>query len=121
MTVALWTMRYFSPEYELFETEDEAARMAVAWSERGECSVAGVQYDDGRYVDRADWAAFYQAGRDSERQYQEDKARWDALQKPPKRTISTPFEPRGHRLTLEVDADEPAWLGYAGIPFEALP
>lgn len=113
MPVALWTICRYSPDYELFGTEEEAASAAVTMDayEGGASGVTmGVQYEDGRAVLREDWAA-YRA--EEERRRTEDAARVRAAAllprtaPPPQRTIKDPFQ----GFEMDIDASEPGWLG----------
>jgi hypothetical protein len=113
MTVALWTIYHYSPGYELYDDEAEAAAMAVAMQEDnlGEYGVVmGVQYDDGRALSREDWSA-YRA--ELERRRAEDAARAAAAASqprkpaPPQRAIRDPF--CGYEM--DILTSEPAWLG----------
>lgn len=113
MTVALWTICRYSPAYELFGTEEEAAAAAVFIDlyDDGMRGVSmGVQYEDGRAVLREDWLA-YRA--EEERRRAEDAARVAAYASaprtppPPQRTIKDPFQ----GFEMDVNASEPGWLG----------
>ena len=111
--VALWTIYRYSPGYELYDDEAEAASMAVVMQEYelGDHGVVmGVQYDDGRALSREDWPA-YQAERD--RRAAEDASRAAEASRQPRtpppaqRAIKDPF--CGYEM--DIDASEPAWLG----------
>lgn len=113
MTVALWTIYRYSPSYEFYDDEAEAAVMAVAMQEDnlGEYGVVmGVQYEDGRALGREDWPA-YQA--ELERRRAEDATRAAAAASqprkpaPPQRVIKDPF--CGYEM--DIDINEPGWLG----------
>lgn len=101
---ALWVWTYGTPRYELCEDEGAAARMAVAFSDDGSGSVAGVQFPDGRLIERKDWTAYHE---EEKRQTAVMKA---ALERPPRRPkgeINEPFS--GERVTIWEDV--PRWLG----------
>lgn len=113
MTVALWTIYHYSPSYEIYDDEAEAAVMAVAMQEDnlGEYGVVmGVQYEDGRALSREDWPA-YRA--ELERRRAEGAARAAAAASqprkpaPPQRLIKDPF----CGYAMDIDTSEPAWLG----------
>ena len=115
MTVALWTIYRYSPGYELYDDEAEAAAAAVAMQEDnlGEYGVAmGVQYDDGRALSCENWPA-YEAER--QRRKARDAARAAAYASqprtppPPQRVIKDPF--CGYEM--DIDVAEPGWLGRA--------
>jgi hypothetical protein len=106
-TVALWYMRYGSPDYDLCETEQEAAAMAVYMVDDGRASVSGVQFADGRLVPIRDWQAYHDEAR---RRHAAEKAERDecASRPPaPSREALDPFE----RRRVKIEASEPAWLG----------
>ena len=113
MTVALWTIYHYSPSYELYEDEAEAASMAVVMQEYelGDHGVVmGVQYDDGRALSPENWPA-YQAERD--RRAAEDASRAaEAASRPrdrppPQRAIEDPF----CGYAMDIDVSEPEWIG----------
>ena len=113
MTVALWTIYHYSPRYELYESEAEAASMAAAadYHDLGEHGVImGIQYDDGRALSREDWPAFRE---ELERIEAAEKARAaDAAAQPrkpapPQRAIKDPF--CGYEM--DIDVSEPEWIG----------
>ena len=56
--VAVWIMRYGSPDYELCETEEAAASFAAYAMDDGQCAVLGAQFPDGHAVRREDWDAY---------------------------------------------------------------
>lgn len=113
VTVALWTICRHSPDYELFDTEAEAAAAAVAMDVYldGSAGVSmGVQYEDGRVLPREDWPAYRE---EEARRAAEDAARAAAAAAqprkpaPPQRTIKDPF----CGFDMDIDASEPGWLG----------
>jgi hypothetical protein len=110
-SAALWIMRYDRPDYDLYDSEAEAATMAVYHEdvilhENG--IPLGVQFDDGRVLRMEDWPRFAAERRDRAI----ERAAKAAVPEPaprPVRAIRDPFEGK----PLEVDAAEPAWLGMA--------
>lgn len=106
-TVALWYLRYGSPDCDLCETEWEAASMAISLQDSGEASVSGVQFADGRLVAIRDWRLYHDVAR---RRHAEEKAeREEQASRPPVpvREALDPFE----RRPVRIEASEPAWLG----------
>jgi hypothetical protein len=104
---ALWWFRYASPGYEICDSEQEAADLAAGMMDSGGCSIAGVQFPDGRVIQRDAWAAYLAA---EERLFAAQMAANAAQRaKPPapKRKIRAPF---GGQI-IKVDPGEPAWLG----------
>jgi len=112
---AVWYMRHYSAYYELCEDEQQAVSYAYALVDAGEGAVLGVQFADGRLVERDEWQALadyqnerYSAWRDSVRAA-------EALPPPPPpRQVRDPFE--GHEAS--VDAGDPDWLGAQGVPVD---
>ena len=103
--VALWYLRYGHADYELYDSEAEAADAAVAMIEANTAAPTGAQFPDGRLIAREEWPAFAEA----EERYQRHQAAWLARKPQPKpvRKAAAPFG--GGQI--EVDADEPSWLG----------
>jgi len=89
--VALWTWRYHSLGVQWFDSETEAAEFAVSDEDNETGSTAGVQFADGTFIARNDWAE-YEAASDRR------SARWRAEiaaerdQAPPPSWIVTPPE-----------------------------
>ena len=123
--MALWYWQYGSLTYSLHADEEAAAWSALGLDESGEAAVAGVQFADGRVIERplgvvglgTDWWPAYKAVED--RRYEEFcKRQREYEQRPPRptRQIRDPF---GLDQTVTVDANEPEWLGSAqplGMP-----
>jgi hypothetical protein len=110
MSVALWTVKYGAPDYYLFESEAEAAGYAAyltEWVEEGR-NPLGIQFADSRALPLKSWPAFAdeQERREAERKA---KAALPPEPQPPMRTVRDPFGGQA----LEIEADEPAWLGVA--------
>ena len=104
---ALWYVRYHSPDYELCESEEAAARLGAGMMENGDCSVLGVQFPDGRTIDVDNWPAWDEAQRWMDAGYarmEEERARQP---KPVMRKVCDPF----NGWALEVKATEPEWVG----------
>lgn len=109
-SVAIWYMRHFSPGYRLYDNESEAATAASYMDDGGQASVSGVQFSDGRVIDRDAWAAYREAVQekcDAELRQLERQA---AAPPVPKRKILDPFGGR----ELEIETAEPGWLGKQG-------
>jgi hypothetical protein len=101
--VALWYWRYNRMDYGIWDSEEEAAGIAVAMADDGGGSTAGVQFPDGRLIPCDEWAAYAEAERAREQAWHE------AVQEEPRpqREITAPFG--GGKI--KIGADEPAWLG----------
>lgn len=114
MECALWYWQYGSVHVSMCEDEREAAEEAHAMQDGEWGAPAGVQYADGRYVDRNEWAEY-------EAEFQRRRERMDAeiraesqRPKPPRRTVVPPFDARGKTASVPVDA--PSWLGRQVAP-----
>ena len=106
--VALWYWRYHSIDYSMEDSEEKATGIAAAMTDGGGASVAGIQFPDGRLIARDEWPAYAAAV-----QRREDAWAQRAEEKPrPQRKITAPFGGG----TMEIDADEPAWLGIVPSP-----
>jgi hypothetical protein len=109
-TCAVWYYRHHVVYYELCGDEDEAVSYANSLSEHGEGATVGVQFADGRFVERDDWTALD----DYER---EQAARWRAeyeaerLNPPPPRLTRSVHPPWDTKDTAVVEPGDPAWLG----------
>ena len=93
-------------EVKVFDDDLSAIRYGMG-IEDGGGSVAGVQFPDGRYIDRDEWTAF----RDEERRR---IAAWrDVEVKPPApyRRVTVPW---GDDI-VGIDADLPDWVGLSNI------
>lgn len=101
-TCAVWYMRYGSMKCYLADDEDRAASFGARLEDLEEGAVVGVQFQDGRLVQREEWPA-YQAARD--RSIYPPLP--DCAPPPPTRRVQDPFVGR----VVEVDADSPQWLG----------
>jgi hypothetical protein len=103
-TCAVWYLNdHGQIDYELFKTEDEAARIAASLD--GDGTVLGLQYPGGRTVRREEWHAFA-----SEKEREEQ--RWRDLRENPPPPIPTrpavdPFKGR----PIDIETAEPDWLG----------
>lgn len=104
-SVALWYSRYMSPGYELCDSEEEAAGLAWGMEDSGGAAVLGVQFSDGRTIERENWPVF-EAVR--ERFEQAEREAQDKPRPPvPVRKAVDPFRGRA----IEIKASEPEWLG----------
>lgn len=109
-TCALWFWSHGSVFVELCDDEQEAAESACSLQDSEEGAPAGIQYSDGRYIDREDWPA-YKAEYDRRVKQDMEWAREAAARpRPPQREVVPPFETR-YSQTARVPADAPAWLG----------
>ena len=103
--VALWFRRYGSMDYELYDSEDEAANAAVGMVDANTAAPCGIQFPDGRLIDSDEWPALGAA--------EERVRRWEselAARKPeprPQRKIRAPFGGG----EVEIDVGAPQWLG----------
>lgn len=90
-------------DYELAETEEEAAKHA-AWAD-GDGTVLGLQRADGSIVPAAEWRAFAEAKR---RMREREQERRDNPPPPvPTRRAKDPFMGR----SIDIETAEPDWLG----------
>lgn len=105
--VALWYLRYGQPDYDLCDTEEEAARYGAYMAEDGGGSVLGAQFPDGRVIARDDWAAYALAVRQQEEEWRQQAAERRAAPPPVMRDARDPFEGK----PLQIEVSEPAWLG----------
>lgn len=105
---AVWYWHYGSPDYELCASEEEAASFAVGLEDSGNGSVKGVQFEDGRFVERDAWGA-YEARERQQDELAKRMVREAAAQpKPATRQVGLPFDPS---RKIHVLADAPPWLG----------
>lgn len=104
-SVALWYARHHSPGYGLCDSEEEAAELGAGMADSGGASVLGVQFADGRTIERDSWPAF-EAAQERFRQA-EQEARDKPRPAVPEREALDPF---GGRM-LRIRVSEPAWLG----------
>ena len=105
--VALWYVRYGHFDYDLHDSEDEAAGAAVAMIEANTAAPCGVQFPDGRLIVREEWPAFAAAERQQQAWYAQAARRRREYKSPPQRKVTAPFGGG----EIEIDADEPSWLG----------
>jgi hypothetical protein len=108
MRCALWYWSHGSIQYQLYNTEQEAARGAVYMADDGDHGFpAGIQRQDGTWTALDDWEAY-----ETERDRINDEV-WrrireeDKKPKPPTRKIRPPFNDR----EITIYATEPDWLG----------
>ena len=106
---AVWyETEYGRVEYEVFVSEQEAARHAVWFDGRGR--TLGVQFPDGTAVKARDWVKYRQEV------WAQEKTRKEAARNPapptPTRRAVDPF----HGETCQIELTEPAWLGFQGGP-----
>jgi hypothetical protein len=101
-------MRYGSHQYELFDTEAEAARRAVGIGDSGEAAVIGIQFADGRLINRDDWQAYKDADGEAYKAMIERSREERRHPRRVTRKIRDPFS----SVEVSVYADEaPEWLG----------
>jgi hypothetical protein len=112
---ALWYFRYYVICVMLHDSEREAVETALAMSDAGEASIAGVQYADGRFVHRREWSLYREIQR--QRWDEEDRlmAETPSRPEPQMRSVVAPFTNNGsmdrRRRTIEVPVDYPDWIG----------
>lgn len=104
--VALWYRRYRQADYMLCRDEEDAAGIGAAMEDNGGAYVTGVQFADGRVIERDNWAAFTAA--------KDRLIEANAEPLPPRavRTIRDPFRDD----LVEIDTGEPLWLGKREMP-----
>lgn len=108
-TCALWYWRRFAIEYELFETEREAADYALYLIDYAEGVPQGVQFSDGRLIQFDRWDAYGDA-------LEEQRRRVKEKNRLKMKTIKCPFT----RSPVNVEFNEPEWLGiYEPKSFDA--
>jgi hypothetical protein len=104
-SVALWYSRYHSPGYALCDSEEEAAGLAWGMEDSGGAAVLGVQFADGRTIERESWPVFEVV------RERYEQAEGEARDKPrppvPVRKAVDPFCGRA----IEIKASESSWLG----------
>ena len=105
--VALWYWRYRQIDYELFDSEDEAATAAFYMEDDGRASVAGVQFADGRIIEQKKWTALNEATRQILAAERADHIKRQAEPPRPTRKVRAPFADR----IIEIDVDSPPWIG----------
>lgn len=106
---ALWYWQYHSLNVEVFDNQMDAATSALDMEGRGEASVAGVQFPDGAYAARDDWAEYR---RQEELQTQESLEMLEAVKARPKPATRVVLGPSGAGdRQVVVPADTPAWVG----------
>lgn len=104
---AVWFWRYQVPDYDLFETEQEAAEFAVGMEDNCNGAASGVQFRDGRLIKRDDWVALRTAEADRNALYiAQAEARANATP-PPTRVARDPFS----GTEIKVELSEPDWVG----------
>lgn len=106
-TCAVWIWRYGRPDYELADSEEEAARIAVSIEDAESGAIAGVQFSDGRVIRSEEWAAFKAESDRRFKEWREQVAQAPAVPPTPKRMVQFPFGSD----KVEIEADEPGWLG----------
>jgi hypothetical protein len=104
---AVWYWQHYAPCYELFDNEREAAGFAANLENSGDGSVAGIQFSDGRTIERDRWGAYRAEQVRLTAQWERDRRERANTPPPPTRKIRHPFD--GSPMTIE--AGEPAWLG----------
>lgn len=105
--MALWYLRYGNADYDLHDSEREAADSAVYMEDDCQGIALGIQFPDGRTIARDSWPEFAAAGGRRNEAYEQSRARQAAAEPRPVRKASDPFSGQ----PVEIEADEPAWLG----------
>lgn len=100
---AVWYMRYGASSYALCDDEAEAVGFATALDDSAEGSVMGVQFADGRLIERDEW----QALKDYQEQQDAAMRAAPAMPSSPMRSVRDPFGGQ----TVDVAVNEPEWLG----------
>jgi hypothetical protein len=104
-TFAVWYINdHGQIDYDLAETEEEAARFA-AWAD-GDGTALGLQRADGSTVPIAKWPAFSDAKRRERERWQEQRNNPPPI---PTRRAHDPFMGR----EIDIETAEPNWLGLA--------
>lgn len=100
---ALWYWRHGAMDYEIYDSEEQAAKEAVGMEEYDHGSPVGLQFSDGRTVLAEDW----QALKDAQKKFNESVRCRQAAPTRATRLILNPFDGAPKR----VDDSEPQWLG----------
>lgn len=100
---AVWYQRYGATYYELASNERVAAGIAWHMEDRGEGYPLGVQFSDGRIVERDAWTALSDYEESMMRAIREAPT----PEPRPTRKILSPFGSD----TVAADYDDPPWLG----------
>lgn len=101
---AVWYDGRGGIDYDLCDDETEAASVAAGLYESDDApTILGVQFADGRLVKADQWEAFTQAKKAQAAMWAEAYAR----PRPAMRTVRDPFTGEA----VDVEADEPGWLG----------
>lgn len=106
--VALWFWRYYTPDFDLFDSEEEAAVAGVYMEDSGNASVAGIQFPDGRTIARNEWPAWSTATDQMLQAEREANAKRATEPPRPTRKVRAPFS---DGRVIEIDASEPPWVG----------
>ena len=100
----LWYMVYGSAHAQLFPDEASAIRRTLYMEDDGSGAVDGVQFADGRYIDRDDWTALEEERtRLEEEMWKSVKA---ASPKPPPSYVKSPT---GRRAWIDPE-DVRSWM-----------
>lgn len=105
--VAVWTARYGTPDYYLFDNETSAADYAAVVADSGDASVLGAQFSDGRVIPVEQWEAYDEAEARLYASYRRREAEAAAAPKRAVRSVRSPFG----LGQIEIEASEPEWLG----------
>lgn len=108
--IALWTMVYNVIHVEMWDTEKQAAEVAVDMWLEGSGVVLGVQFADGRTVALSDWFLFKEELDRTEKALQESLRAHLASPKPEVRSVKCPFVTNRSAMTTD---DIPDWVGEA--------
>jgi hypothetical protein len=104
---AVWYMRYGASSYELCEDEREAIHFAYALEDAENGVVGGVQFADGRLIEREAWQALADYREQRYREWRATEASASSASPTPTRQARDPFGGQ----SVSVDAGDPGWLG----------
>jgi hypothetical protein len=104
---AVWYMRYGASSYELCDDEREAVRFAHALEEAEDGVTSGVQFADGRLIERDVWQALADYAEKRYREWRDAVSSEHVASPAPTRQAQDPFDGQ----SVSVDAGDPDWLG----------
>lgn len=96
-----------SVDYELCADEQEAVSYAYQLAESEQGAVSGVQFADGRLIERDEWQALHDYEEERYRAWRDSANREPSTPSPPTRRVRSPFGDQ----PVSAPADAPDWLG----------
>jgi hypothetical protein len=105
MRCALWYWSHGSTGFWLYDDEAQAVRMAAADSD--DYAIAGVQFEDGSYVERDEWTSLREYKKAQYKRWDEESRAARSGPQPIVNEVQPPFDGPPARTTEAV----PSWLG----------